>query len=118
MSAISSVVFGGTTHAAGQFFTTGQRPGTSDLPATASDVKRVPEAATKADAVQLSAAAEAQLLRSQGQDVAQIAAELGLPQASVTSYLGITDGVQTVVAAATAEVEAQTAETTLPTAAI
>jgi hypothetical protein len=93
MSAISSVVFGGTTHAAGQFFTTGQRPGTSDLPATASDVKRVPEAATKADAVQLSAAAEAQLLRSQGQDVAQIAA-------------------------ATAEVEAQTAETTLPTAAI
>jgi hypothetical protein len=63
----------------------------------------------QADQVEVSRAAEARLLRSQGVSLGEIEATLGVGEATVTSYLGITDGIQTLQEAATAAVESSAA---------
>ncbi len=78
----------------------------ASAPVAKQQVPRAPEP----DQVQLSKQAEARLLRSQGESLAEIEATLAVGESTVTSYLGITNGTQTLVAAATAAVETQAAQ--------
>lgn len=78
----------------------------SSGPVTKEPSPKVPEL----DQVQLSKQAEARLLRSQGESLAEIEATLAVGETTVTSYLGITNGTQTLVAAATAAVETRAAQ--------
>jgi hypothetical protein len=79
---------------------------TASDPVTKQPAPRPPQP----DQVQLSKQAEARLLRSQGESLAEIEATLAVGESTVTSYLGITNGTQTLVAAATAAVETQAAQ--------
>ena len=113
MSAILGIALSGTVNtAANQIFAaaTAKNTGVTDLPPVHKNA--AVSAAARTDQVALSKQAQALLLYSQGHSATEISATLGLPPSIVTSYLGITNGVQSVTDAATAVVEAQQALTT------
>ncbi len=109
MSVLLSVTLSGLNSGADPVLvhTGAPKPSTTALPAIAAAPARTPSATIRVDQVQVSKQSQALLLYSQGQSVSDIGATLGLPETTVTSYLGITEGTQTVLAAATAAVDAE-----------
>ncbi|SNS23676.1 hypothetical protein SAMN05421770_101112 [Granulicella rosea] len=123
MSAIASIDLSGVSSLpvsqyAGQYSGQGSSSSSvaqlSPLPSTAqssaSVAKQQTAKTTDSDQVQLSKQAEARLLYSQGESLAEIEATLGVGETIITSYLGITNGTETLVAAATAAVENKAAQ--------